>query len=413
MFRHVLCVLLAFFMVSSAWAGVDTSTVARSPDPGGSHLRISLLTCGVGEEIYETFGHTAVRIIDSSKSGPLRDIVYNYGTFDGFDANFEIKFMRGKLLYYVNIDLYDAFMQEYLAAHRSVQEQVLLLNNEQKEKISSFLAQNALPANRYYKYDFFFDNCATRIRDIFPKALGPGFVFGQTFPPSSRITFRDIINKYFYRDHWERVGVNILLGSRIDRVMTNSDIMFLPDYLRDGLAGATLNGQKVSTAPELVLPGSNSAEAGTNWPLMALVAAVLLLVIGLSVRALRWLGYVMMPLFLVLTGLLGCLILVMWFWTDHQGCGNNFNILWAFPGHLAVLFLSRKARGQYAVVAIGMLFLSLLLHVVRLQAIIVEFLPIQLALLCVFAYMYRMRNVSASHNTTQPYEAAANDDALS
>ena len=222
--------------------------------PAGSHLRISLLTCGPGdEEVWEVFGHTAVRVIDSIH---YTDLVFNYGTFE-FGPDFEIQFMRGKLNYCVAVEQFRSFMQEYVEAKRSVEEQVLLLDGNQKEHVYDFLQWNAEPENKYYKYDFFFDNCATRIRDIFPRpeVFGKAFHYGHALPDGKRITFRDIINLYFYRDYWTRLGVNILLGSKIDRPMSNADIMFLPDYLRDGVGGATVNGQKIATAPAVILPG--------------------------------------------------------------------------------------------------------------------------------------------------------------
>src|SRR5262249_19855187 len=131
-----------------------------------SHLRISLLTCGPGDgEVYEVFGHTAVRVIDSTTH---TDMVYNYGIFE-YGPDFELQFMRGKLLYSVAAYPFPAFMQEYVEAKRSVEEQVLLADWKQKERFYYFLQWNAEPENKYYKYDFFFDNCATRIRDIFPR----------------------------------------------------------------------------------------------------------------------------------------------------------------------------------------------------------------------------------------------------
>src|SRR5690606_31100102 len=113
-----------------------------------------------------------------------------------------------------------------------------------------FLQWNASENNKYYKYDFFYDNCATRVRDVFPKTFGKFFQFGQTIPPDSKLTFREIMNVYFYRNHFERLAINILLGSRIDKVMTNEEIMFLPEHLKTGIGNATVRDQKVASEPE-------------------------------------------------------------------------------------------------------------------------------------------------------------------
>jgi len=370
--------LFFLFFFTSSFAQVDTS-----------HLRISLLTCGPGdEEIWEVFGHTAVRVIDSAEH---TDLVYNYGTFE-FGPNFELQFMRGKLLYCVSVEQFDSFIPEYVIAKRSVQEQILSLNGEQKENFYAFLNWNAEPAHKYYKYDFFFDNCSTRIRDIFskPEVFGNAFHFGNVLPADKKLTFRDIINLYFFRDHWTRLGVNILLGSRIDKVMSNADIMFLPDYLRDGVGGATVNGQKIAPDTKLILPGTELKGAGFNWALALTCTVALLTIIGLSFRRFHILGRVMTFLLLFATGLLGCLILVMWFGTDHQGCTDNFNLLWCLPTNLVIAFFNPKGKGRYALVAMFFIFVSLLLHIFKVQGLtIVELSPLFLSLIYVYGMIYR------------------------
>jgi hypothetical protein len=363
-----------------------SSVMARQ---GGSHLQISLLTCGPGDEaVWEVFGHTAVRIVDSEAH---TDLVYNYGTFD-FGPDFELQFMRGKLLYRLAIQDYRSFLVEYIDAKRKVEEQVLHIDDKQKEQIFSFLEWNAEPENSKYKYDFFFDNCATRIRDIFPRpeVFGKAFQFSNTLPPSSRLTFRDIINQYFYRDHWTRLGVNILLGSRIDRVMTNSDIMFLPDYLRDGIGGATVNGKKIAGPTTVLLPGNQTTDAGVNGPFLLLLAVAVLTIAGLSLKKLKLLGTIMSTLLLFVTGILGCLILVMWFATDHQGCANNFNLLWCLPLNIVIAFFRPKGRGLYALIAIFLLLASLVLHIVKVQGLtLLELSPLFVALLFVYGSIYK------------------------
>lgn len=369
-------------------AFAQTDTVTNTP-PKTSGLRISLLTCGTGyEQVYEIFGHTALRVVDSNEHGPLGDLVYNYGMF-GYDEQFEMKFMRGKLLYYVATNLYGDFMQEYLHYGRSVEEQVLMIDDATKAEINNFLKTNVLPENRYYKYDFFFDNCATRLRDVFPRALGKDFVYGEARPQGVALTFRDIINQYFYARHWERVGVNILLGSRIDKVMTNEDIMFLPDYLRDGVAGAKLRGQQFATRAKVLLPGGEKPPAGTNWALVLTGTILALTIAGHAVKRLAMLGRIMRFLVLFVTGLLGCIICVMWFGTDHQGCSNNFNLLWAVPLNLFIAFANPKGKGKYAMIGALMVLVSVVLHVVHIQGLVPELFLLLLSLLIVYGSIYR------------------------
>jgi len=360
---------------------------------GGSHLRISLLTCGPGDEaVWEVFGHTGLRVVDSQEH---TDMVYNYGTFD-FGPDFEIQFMRGKLLYSLTVMPFQGFMQEYLDAKRKVEEQVLLLDTMQKERLYYFLEWNAEPENKYYKYDFFFDNCATRIRDIFPRPeiFGKTFRYGETMPAGQRISFRDIINRYFYRDHWTRVGVNILLGSRIDKPMTSKDIMFLPDYLRDGIGGGSVKGQPIASPSAVLLPQGPQSGSGPNWPFMVGLLVLALTIAGFTLPGLRILGSIMSTLLLSVTGILGMLILVMWFWTDHQGCANNYNLLWCLPTNIIIAFFRPKGRGRYAILAILMLLTTLVLHLLRVQCLtLLELSPILLSLLLVYGSVFRRSNL--------------------
>lgn len=127
-----------------------------------SRLRISLLTCTPGEELYSTFGHSALRVTDSNA---VTDLVYNYGTFNFDDEGFYLKFARGKLLYYVSVELFRDFAANYQYENRGITEQVLNLSGEEKIRMRHFLEENLQPQNRYYKYDFFFDNCTTRLRE--------------------------------------------------------------------------------------------------------------------------------------------------------------------------------------------------------------------------------------------------------
>ncbi len=374
MFRKIL--LLIFITLFAVHTQAQTDS---------SGLRISLLTCGPGDEIYEQFGHTAIRVVDTLSR---TDIVYNYGTF-GFEEDFEIKFMRGKLLYYVSRESFNGFISGYAPYERSVEEHVLQMTAEEKQSVQDYLVWNAKEENRYYKYDFFFDNCATRIRDIFPNALGDKFKFGYTLPEGQNLTFRDIMNQYFYVVHFERVGCNILLGSRIDKVMTNEDVMFLPDFLRDGVAGATVNNKSFVKESNL-LSTQRVRQAGPNYPLIVFSIAALLTILGVTVSKLKFLGNLMSFLTLFITGLLGVLMLVMWFWTDHQGCENNFNVLWALPTNLILAFLPKRNKDKYALIGIVCIFISVLLHLLKVQGLpLLELSPLLLSLIFIFGWIVK------------------------
>lgn len=384
---HLYIILLLLLSSIGVTAQITSTTPAK-------HLRISLLTCGPGAEIYSVFGHSALRVIDSTVG---TDIVYNYGTFDGFDKNFEINFMRGKLLYYLSDEDYTSFMSIYFQDHRWVSEQVLLLNAAEKAKIEDFLLDNMRPANRAYHYDFFFDNCSTRIRDIFEHGLGNQFKYPNVLPSGKSISFRTIINQYLHNEHWTLLGINILLGSKVDKNMSNAEIMFLPDFLQDGVGGATLNGQPFATQSKQLLPGQPSTpETSTNSAAIIMWLLAAITTIGLTIPSLKIIGSIMSNLTLLVTGLLGVLIVFMWLGTNHQTCSNNFNLLWALPTNL--FFMFRKRQYNYALIAIMLIFASLLLHLLNIQRLpLTELTPLLLMLLFTFGTIYRNNNPNIKH----------------
>ncbi|RYD97112.1 MAG: DUF4105 domain-containing protein [Sphingobacteriales bacterium] len=362
-----------------------------SQNDSTDQTRMSLLTCGVGDELYASFGHTAIRYTDPAKG---IDEIYNYGMFDFADPDFLMKFTRGKLLYYVGIGSYNNFVEDYSYEQRSVIEQELDLSPAQKSKILAFLKDNLKPENKYYKYDFLYDNCATRIRDIFPGILGPGFRFGASLPEGRKISFRKIIDEYQRNNHWARLGINIVLGSRIDKVMTNEEAMFLPDMLMQGMATAKLDGKAiVAGAPKQVVKGTDRTALSPNGPMWAMIALLLFTLIVFFVRPLQVLKPFIAFLHLLLSGLLGAVLLFMWLGTDHQSCANNYNLLWALPFNLPfalTVFKPRSWHKQYSLIAIVLLILALMVHVIGIQAMpLTELLPFFLCLLYVYLFVYK------------------------
>lgn len=353
------------------------------------HLRVSLLTIGTGDDLYATFGHSAIRVTDSSSGG---DYVFNYGTFNFETPHFYWKFVRGKLMYSLSAMDFRDFMAGYREEGRSVTEQLLDLSCSEKEMVWQFLQWNYLPENRDYKYDFLYDNCSTRIRDIFDKVWGPGLHISNIIPEAD-LSFREIINRYLKNKPWERLGINIMFGKSTDAVMTNRQIMFLPDYLMKGADSTTINGKPfVAEKSVLFMPQETTTE---NYPfylhplcwLTVIAIFVLILSFNLQWRiAQRLLPWVDRCLFF-LTGLLGFFLLFMWFGTDHKVCAWNYNLLWALPTNLIFsFFLQRDSRGvkRYAALVIAVNLFLLLGWFVLPQKLLPEFVPV-LAMLIVRA----------------------------
>lgn len=307
-------------------------------------LRLSLLTCAPGEELYSTFGHTAIRVADSASG---IDEVYNYGTF-AFSPDFYYEFVKGKLLYALSVEEFQNFVLQYQAESRSIIEQELNLSCEQKQQLVAALRLNALPENRYYRYDFLFDNCTTRARDIIAMHSG-GVVKYPLLFPEKQPTFRQLIYVYLNKGNqdWSKLGIDLLLGAKLDRQASNIETMFLPDNLMKGFGAATVAAHPLVAVetPMLVMPYIGS-ESYLLTPVV--VFLFLLLAIGLlsfikSAWAQRLVSAFDFVLFFML-GCIGILLLFMWFGTDHQLCANNYNLLWAPPTHLAAAFFLHKKK---------------------------------------------------------------------
>ncbi|MGZ5222406.1 MAG: Lnb N-terminal periplasmic domain-containing protein, partial [Chitinophagaceae bacterium] len=228
---------------------------ARSQDSCG--LRISLLTCSPGEELYSTFGHTALRVQDMQTG---TDHVYNYGSFE-FGPDFYTEFIKGKLLYFLSVEDFSDFMYQYEYERRSVQEQVVLLDCNEKQNLLNALQKNAEEQNKYYRYDFLFDNCTTRAGDMVAAQSDTPVIFNNILPAETP-SFRNLLHTYLDRGQqpWSKLGIDILLGSRLDRKVTNREAMFLPDYLLKGFDSARVNRRPLVSAPVTILESSLSSQ---------------------------------------------------------------------------------------------------------------------------------------------------------
>ncbi len=371
-FKLTLTSLLKFFIMLQLSSFSWQATAQDS-----CKLQISIITCGNGEDLYSCYGHSAIRIIDSCSGS---DLVYNYGTFNFGDPQFYWKFTRGKLPYYLNIESFERFMFTYVQEGRKVDEQILQLSQNDALQIQSFLENNAKPENKYYRYDFLFDNCSTRIRDIFPKLFGERFQMGEAMESDS-CSYRTILNYYERNLHWTRFGINLLMSHRVDEKMSNEQRMFLPYYLMRGFASSYLDGKKLVATTQELLPDSIVVKREINqakYLLWLFCIGIFLLSLNKSIKS--YLVYFDVFFFMML-GILGCFMLFMWFGTEHQVCQWNRNLFWAFPLHLAFAFmLARNSEklAKYARYASWLIVLSFFYEFIAEQKYIEEITPILL-----------------------------------
>ena len=301
-----------------------------------SDVTISILTCAPGKEIYSIYGHNAIRIQDKSAQS---DIVYNYGTFDFDTPGFMVKFMRGKLPYLLAEGDFNRFMREYQYFERAVTEQVLDLDSIQKHKIIDALSINMLPENRAYKYDFFMDNCATRLRDILQNNVN-GITWDQS--SASFKTFRQIIKEYQQPLPWTNFGIDLIIGAKADRKTTLMEETFIPDYLANALNEVMVkdaSNKKIvlSTRELITFPAESQLNRFISFLLSPLFFFLILLIVEINIllRSLKnkqnkWISRYDSLWFWVIT-FCSLLMVFMWFGTDHIPTKNNWNLLWASP----------------------------------------------------------------------------------
>jgi hypothetical protein len=322
--------------------------------------KISLLTVGTGEDLAAKFGHSAIRFQDPTIG---IDEVYGYGTYDFEDPNFYLNFTRGKLSYTISRMPFNLFKRSYQFEQRWVKEQELLLNLDQRKEIVRFLENNLLPQNRKYKYDFLFDNCATRIPEVFEKTLGDALQFDNSYL-KKHYTFRELIHQNLNLNSWSNFGIDLALGAVIDREATAYEHMFLPIYVYRQMRNTTINNTPFVKQESVVL----DIQPKKNTTLFILTPAFwlgLLLLIVTSItlkdyknqRRTHWLDVLLFGI----TGLAGLVILFLWFFTDHDATKLNFNVLWAFAPNLFFVFLLKKDNLAKGLMAYTMLLLLLLL----------------------------------------------------
>jgi hypothetical protein len=324
-------------------AAVCCAAFTASGQPLSPAARISLLTCGAGDELYSTFGHSAVRVCDTAQQ---LDLVFNYGTFDFNEPHFYADFVRGKLNYMLNVTKFENFLFAYEVEQRWVFEQALNLTPEQRQDIFAFLVNNSRHENKYYLYDFLFDNCTTRIRDLLETGCRGQLVLPDK-PLDGRPTFRDLLYPHLRTMPWSKLGIDILLGSRTDRIAAPREYLFLPDFLSEAIAHAELNGQPAAAESRyLFRPDEQPQHSAPVFTPVVLFFALLIIVAAATFAKLPLKGFD--AAWFLLLGLFGLFLVFMWTGTDHYVTKANFNLLWAFPAHAAAaVALLRKRRPRW------------------------------------------------------------------
>ena len=382
MFRKITFLLVLFF---TAFLGL-AQNAQLSP-----LSKISLLTVGTGEDLAAKFGHSAIRLQDPTLG---IDEVYGYGNYDFDDPNFYLNFTRGKLSYTISRIPFKYFEYSYQQEKRWIREQELDVNLEQRKNIITFLEHNLLPENKKYKYDFLFDNCATRIPMVFEKTLGNTFKFDYNHL-KEQLTFRELIRLKLNPNSWSNFGIDLALGSVIDREASPYEHLFLPIYVYEQMKHTTLDGKPIVKKETVLLdiPEQEDRSPLFLTPLFWL-SIVLLLVCYITytdyknLRRNKWLDF---GLFIV-TGLAGVLILFLWFATDHLATKANFNSLWAFAPNIIIAFIVIKKQIPswmitYIIFLTILLGITCILWIFKIQVFSILLIIVLLALAIRYVYL--------------------------
>ena len=332
--KGLLYIVLTFILsVVNATVGAQSMT---NPD----RIQISLLTCSPGKEVWAQYGHTAIRYYDK-ESG--EDLAINYGIFSLDQTYFIPRFVLGMTDYRMGVQPMDIFLAQYSYEGRGVVEQVLNLSAEDKEVIYKALQENMKPENIVYRYNYFFDNCTTRARDMLINHLHGKVVY----PPAEEdATFRSMIHKWNNKYEWSQFGEDLLLGVNADRKTTKSEQQFLPENLRSDFDKARYNGKPLVKETNVLLDAETEV-AEPVFPLSPLSVALIFAVISLVMMLFsyrRQQVYWAWDLALMLTsGLMGIIFFVMIF-SQHPCVSLNFILLFFNPLPLFFLYSTIKKK---------------------------------------------------------------------
>jgi hypothetical protein len=292
-----------------------------------------LITCGPGTETYSIYGHSALRIVIREKH---TDTVYNWGVFDFDTPNFAWKFAKGRLDYMISAETASSFLGVYVFEHRYVVSQKINIDSKEIQKLVEFVNENNRPENRKYRYDFFYDDCTTRIRDLLEKSIGEKL----KYPPEEKgkiPTFRDMVGKYQNPYPWLKFGVDLIMGSTADRRANFRDRMFLPLDMREELSEAVVqrSGKMIPLLQNpVVLVDFESPVVKKMFlvspPVIFTLAIILILILTGVIKNRKILRLIDIIIYLVFS-ILAVLMIFFNFFTDHEQMQWNLNIILLNP----------------------------------------------------------------------------------
>lgn len=294
-------------------------------------LRVSLLTCTPGSDIYAHFGHSAIRIRNLNTD---EDIVFNYGMFDYRVESFVFRFVKGETDYTLGAEYANAFFIRYGVKGEGITEQILNLTPYEAEKLYYLIRVNYLPENRQYRYNFLYDNCTTRARNIIEKSVDGQVVYDIS---NRDLTFRNILREFTKDSPWLEFGIDFVLGEEVDHVVDREQQMFIPSYYMHDMDSAFImrsDGRRVKLVAEVDTPLVEQKKAEDSllsmiFTPMTVFVCLFVLTLVVSIRDIKkksvsW-GYDAM--LLLLQGLAGIVVAFLFFFSEHPAVGTNWLVL--------------------------------------------------------------------------------------
>ena len=356
--------------------------------------QISVLTCDPGNEIYSLFGHSAVRILNIDDQ---IDLVVNWGLFQYSESQFEFgyNFAKGRLNYFMGFQPMSNFVTEYSRKKRGVREQILNLNEDEKLRLISLIIENYQPENRNYKYEFFYDNCSSRIRDLLVDVFGKDLVFDSS-EIADKYTFREIIHKYLKNYPWLELGIDLVLGNKIDVLVSNYNLMFLPDkvesILNKSYVQSKTDHKNIVLSKSIIIESTISKKNENNILLFSW--AIFFVILILFYIKHKNLIRIWSIINLIILGLLGLILIFMWWGTDHETTKLNFNLLWSNPLHLILIYIIVNKRWNkisywFLTISLFLIFTTILFWFALIQEFNPFVKPIILQLALIYYYYFK------------------------
>jgi len=381
--KLLLLILVGFFFTGSF---SQTNQLSKKAE-------ISIITVGPGKELLDTWGHSALRIKDVTLK---LDRVYNYGIFDFEAPNFYGNFMKGQLLYSVQAYPFHYFLKGYTRENREIKAQLLELTTYEKQKLYDFVENNIKPENKNYYYDFFYDNCATKLRFITETTLNEKVNFRDSLMQGD-YTFRELIYQKLENHPWSKFGIDIALGSIIDKKAGKKHFTFLPSYTFNNFNNAIIktgNSTKplIKRTKTLYKHKEEVFEKSffTPFLLFSILALIVLFITYRDFKNRKQTKILDFSL-LFITGLIGVLVTFLWFFTDHKTTENNYNIFWAFLPNLIVAFLifkNPKFLKNYYLLLLFLLVITIIFWILKIQVYNWALIPILIILATRYLYNY-------------------------